>query len=67
MIVIKNNYDEPRKVVCPYCKSILGVIPSDIRYDTDGDEYCKCPLCEHSLGIDRKSLFSKEFAKNMEE
>lgn len=67
MIVIKNNYDEPRKVVCPYCKSILGVIPSDIQYDTDGDEYCKCPLCNHSFGMKRESLFSKEFAQNMEE
>ena len=67
MIVIKNNYDEPRKVVCPYCKSILGVIPSDIKYDTDGDEYCKCPLCNYSFGIERKSFFSKEFVKNMQE
>ena len=67
MIVIKNNYDKPREVVCPNCKSILGIIPSDIRYDTDGDEYCMCPLCNKSLGINRKTLFSKEFAQNMEE
>ena len=67
MIIIKNNYDEPRKVVCPYCKSILGVIPSDIQYNTDGDEYCKCPLCNRSFEMKRKSLFSKEFAQNMEE
>ena len=67
MIVIKNNYDKPREVVCPNCKSILGIIPSDIKYDTDGDEYCMCPLCNKSLGIDRETLFSKDFAQNMEE
>ena len=59
MNIIENNYDKERIVVCPKCKSVLGVKPSDIRYDSDADSFLDCPLCKHYIYLGIDDLLSK--------
>ena len=39
MTIIENNYNKERIVVCRHCKSVLGVRPDDIKYDSDHIRY----------------------------
>lgn len=63
MTIIENNYNKERVVVCRHCKSVLGVRPDDIKYDSDHDAYLKCPLCEHSWYINENDFLKKEIAE----
>lgn len=59
MNIIENNYDKEKIVICSKCKSVLGVIPSDIKRDADGDEFLVCPLCKHSFYFGLDDLLKK--------
>lgn len=63
MTIIENNYNKERIAVCSRCKSVLGVKPDDIKYDSDHDAYLKCPLCEHSWYINEGDFLKKEIAE----
>lgn len=63
MTIIENNYNKERIVVCRHCKSVLGVRPDDIKYDSDHDAYLKCPLCGHSWYINESDVLKKEIAE----
>lgn len=63
MTIIENNYNKERIVVCRHCKSVLGVRPDDIKYDSDHDAYLKCPLCGRTWYINESDILKKEIAE----
>ena len=59
MVVIENNYNKVRHYICSKCKSALGISIDDIKHDSDGDAYIKCPLCGYSCYVNEYEFLKK--------
>lgn len=60
MKIIENNYkcelakDEEIEYICESCNSIFQYNDDDIEINEYGDEYVKCPCCEHKCLVVEK-------------
>lgn len=56
MKLLENNWG---KVRCPGCDSVMEIEKNDLMYDSDGELYIICPVCDSYIWLTHNAIARK--------